>query len=151
MSTRTKKAPTAMLWPDEIRPAVTILINAGVINPNGRGDRFIGSVPAGTVGAYVGPANLPDWHYVDVTTDKISGYAPLHASQFTRQRRWDCWRSRPTRSRRPERANAHPAGDHECQCQEHDCRAGVSCATAARHEFCEGSKPHVCTSCEAHQ
>lgn len=46
---------------------------------------------------------------------------------------------------------AAPQGDHECQCQQHDCRAGVTCATAASHEFCDGPGLHVCGACEAHQ
>lgn len=50
-----------------------------------------------------------------------------------------------------ERANAAPFGDHECQCQRHDCRNGVACATAARHGFCQTETYHVCSSCEAHQ
>lgn len=50
-----------------------------------------------------------------------------------------------------ERAAARPAGDHECQCQQHDCTAGVTCAKAASRDFCARIKPHVCTACEAHQ
>ena len=78
MAKKTKATP---LWPDETRPEVTILIKAGVVEREGRQDRFIGSVEPGTRGAYVGPhPTLPEWHLVDVLT----GYVPLHASQFAK-------------------------------------------------------------------
>ena len=73
------------LWPDEIRPGVVIEVQAGVVERRGPMDRFIGTVDAGTRGAYVGPHPTPSlardgWHLVDV----LDGYVPLHRSQFRR-------------------------------------------------------------------
>lgn len=50
-----------------------------------------------------------------------------------------------------ERGDVAPQGDHECQCERHDCKRGVACAKAAARDFCERPKPHVCGPCEAHQ
>lgn len=81
MAKKTKKTKTALLWPDEIRPPVNILIRAGVVERQGRQNRFIGSVEPGTRGAYVGPhPTMPEWHLVDVS----AGYVPLHVSQFAK-------------------------------------------------------------------
>lgn len=44
-----------------------------------------------------------------------------------------------------------PKGDHECQCQKHDCTNGVVCDTAGFGGFCDRPGAHVCAACEAHQ